>query len=258
MFGAEVLCAATAVAGAGGVVAMLFRARLRKQGQKTSAASAPRMIAYLAMIVFAPVSGAIQLAVAYATAQRLSDWCARMGYCRPRDCVPRFWFPLEERRCLLCGFAGAAEIRAEGRTVVSRAELRALKCMHVLTARDDDLFLRSGLARDALWRMRFGEGDTIVVCARCRKVFFSEDFSDSCPLCASDSKLWFSHPAALLMRVKTVLHSGVTLERPYETALLRCAEDRQGRAHDGPPPGEHSFWLLMPAAVYVAVLLTCA
>jgi len=254
-FNAEVLFSAVAVAGAGGVVAALFLLRLRKRDSRISAAvNALQMIAYLAMIALGSVSGALQLAVAYATSQGLSARFARMGYCRPEDCAPRFWFPLEERRCLLCGFMEAGAIRSQRRTVVSRAEIRALKCVHLLRAQNDDLFLRSEMSRDALWHMRFCEGDALVVCARCRKVFFAEDFTDSCPLCASDDKLWFSHPAALLMRRKTTLPSGATLELPYETAVLRCEEDRQP---DDSSFAEHSAWLLMPAAMYVAVLLTC-
>lgn len=255
---AEVLCAAIAVAGAGGIVAALFRPHLRKRNTKISVTIYTlRMTVYLVMIVFASVSGALHLAVACAVSLALAARFSRMGYCRPEDCVPRFWFALEERCCLLCGFLEAAAIRSQQRTVVSLSEIGTLRCAHTLGARSDSLFLRGGLSRDALWHMRFGEGNTIVVCANCRKVFFAEDFTDTCPLCASHDKLWFSHPAALLMRTRTTLPGGAIVERAYETAVLQCAEDWQMPRLDNPSFVERSAWLLLPAAMYVLILLTC-
>ncbi len=255
---AVVIVAAIAVAGAGGVVAALFRLCLRKKPPRVSVKIyLLRMIVYLGMMAFASVSGAVYLAVAYAVSLGLSARFVRLGYCRPEDCVPRFWFALEERHCLLCGFMEGDIIRSQKRTLVNREEIRMLKCVHTLSEQRDSRFLHSGLSRDALWHIRLREGDAIAVCADCRKVFFAEDFTDSCPLCASRDKLWFSHPAALLLYSKTTLPTGVTIERPYKTSVLHCEDDRLRYLPDSSSCTARYAWLLLPAAMYVAVLMTC-
>ena len=86
-------------------------------------------------------------------------------------------------------------------------------------------------------------------------MFFAEDFNGRCPLCESRNRLWFSSPAALLMRRSAELAGGVVIERAYETTELRCAEDWQLRLPDSRSFAERSAWLLLPAATYILILL---
>ena len=217
-----------------------------------------RMIAYLVMMVFASVSGAVCLAVACAASLSLSARFARMGYCKPEDCIPPLWFALEERHCLLCGRMNApgralpetrrgqprGNSRAQSRSSAQRAERQRVSA---------ERYVPGCAVAYAVWRRR----------QHCRlrelpQSVFSPRTFPARALCArAITSCGFSRPAALLMHRKTRLPSGATVERPYETAVLHCEEVRHRRMPDGPAFAEYPIWLLMPAAMYVAILFTC-
>ncbi len=73
---------------------------------------------------------------------------------------------------------------------------------YTLDARKDALFIAYG-PRESIWLQRFQPGDEIVCCHECRKVFYSEDWRDKCPLCDSAEPLYFLRANQLLLRERS-------------------------------------------------------
>ncbi|MDR1688133.1 MAG: hypothetical protein LBS21_05925 [Clostridiales bacterium] len=120
---------------------------------------------------------------------------------------------------------------------------------HVLNAETDSLFLQRG-PKDGLWFQPFNHGDSIVVCAACRRVFFSDDFVSTCPICAHSHKLLFVRPNNLLAK-EIVNTGGILTERPLRTERVRVRVPRQ-------PRPEPVWKVRLRAALYLCVVLTAA